>query len=463
MMRALYSGVSGLKTHQTKFDVIGNNISNVNTVGFKASSVTFSDVFYQTIQGASGANKNTGMAGQNAMQVGVGVDVGSITKSIASPGSSQRTEDPFDVMINGSGFFIVNKGGQNYFTKAGNFKIDGAGNLATNNGATVMGWQVDPKDSTKTVADKVSELKIMIPKNMYSDPEATTAAYVTGNIDSKDTQLANGKTMQIPFYDTVGQKYTISVKVEKDTTSTGSTTGSLNKYKVSIADITDSTGKSILSTGTNPVGYTLGGTASGIATLSFDGITGKFNSIDQGTTSSTGTNVKKAIEFNVTGASPNTFKTISIDFSTITQFASSGSSALKGYNGDTNGLNAGKQKGNISGVSIDSSGKISASYDNGDKKLLGQIAVATFANPSGLEAVGNNMFTTTLNSGDFDGIGQDPSQGADSLTPKALEMSNVNLAKQFTEMITTQRGFQANSRIITTSDTLLEDLINLKR
>ena len=149
MMRSLYSGISGLSVHQTKMDVIGNNIANVNTVGFKASKVSFSDVFYQTVQSATGPNESTGAAGQNAMQIGLGSTVSSIVSSPTKTGGAQRTDNPFDIMINGDSFFVVNQGGTNYFTKAGNFKVDANGTLATTSGGTVMGWQVDPNDPTK--------------------------------------------------------------------------------------------------------------------------------------------------------------------------------------------------------------------------------------------------------------------------------------------------------------------------
>jgi flagellar hook protein FlgE len=155
MMRSLFSGVSGLKVHQTKMDVIGNNIANVNTIGFKASSVNFSDVLYQTTQHASGPNADTGTTGRNAKQIGLGANVASITASMTTPGASQRTDNPFDVMIEGDSFFIVNSGGSNYFTKAGAFGVDEFGTLCTSTGASVMGWQVDPNDPTKTIADAV--------------------------------------------------------------------------------------------------------------------------------------------------------------------------------------------------------------------------------------------------------------------------------------------------------------------
>ncbi len=479
MMRSLFSGVSGLKVHQTKMDVIGNNISNVNTVGFKSSSVTFADVFYQTTQSASGPNATTGTTGRNAMQIGLGSNVASITSAITTSGASQRTDNPFDVMIEGDSFFIVNSGGTNYFTKAGSFNIDAQGTLCTPSGASVMGWQVDKNDNTKTVADAVSPLTIMSPENLYAEPAATTNIFVSGNIDSKDTQLTSdtGKRVNLTFYDKRGHSYTadLVVKQSEDATDT---------YSLVLNDVKGEDGQSIFlskvvdpETGEvtfNPTGYTgiEFGEQSGLeidtetgtvsagespagSLLQFNGSTGKFVNVgaDEGS---------KSLILNIQGE-PNPFEPIEIDFSTITMYSTSGSSSLEATKGSLEGSGAGKQVGNMTGVSIDGSGKIYGKYDNGDSRLLGQIAVASFSNPAGLEAVGNSMFAATQNSGGFDGIGQDPTQGGGSLTTGVLEMSNVDLSQQFTDMITTQRGFQANSRIITTSDSLLEELINLKR
>ncbi|HWT27610.1 MAG TPA: flagellar hook protein FlgE [Mobilitalea sp.] len=485
MMRSLFSGVSGLKVHQAKMDVIGNNIANVNTIGFKSSSVTFSDVFYQTTQGATGPNAATGAGGRNAMQIGLGANVASIKSAISTPGASQRTDNPFDVMIEGSGFFIVNNGGSNYFTKAGSFDVDALGNLVTPSGAKVMGWQVDPNDPTKTVPNTVSPMTIMSPNNLYAKPEATTQTYISGNIDSKDTQLesSTGKMVNMSFYDNMGHGYTADIKIWHDPADTTDT------YKVGITDIKDESGQSIFvnkvvdpATGdvtyeanTGYTGFTLGNGSSGELTpiidtntgevtfdmsspsvLTFNGSTGSFVNVSDG--ANTGNGLALTI-----GGAPSPFQPINIDFSSLTMYSTSGSSSLEATKGSLTGIGAGKQVGHMTGVNIDGSGKIYGKYDNGDSKLLGQIAVATFANPSGLEAVGNNMYAATQNSGDFNGIGEDPTQGGGSLTTGVLEMSNVDLSAQFTDMITTQRGFQANSRIITTSDTLLEELINLKR
>jgi flagellar hook protein FlgE len=480
MMRSLFSGVSGLKVHQTKMDVIGNNISNVNTIGFKSSSVTFADVFYQTTQNASGPNSATGTAGRNAMQIGLGTNVASITSSITTSGASQRTDNPFDVMIEGDSFFIVNRGGSNYFTKSGSFNVDASGTLCTPSGASVMGWQVDKNDVTKTVADKVSPLTIMSPDNMYAEPEATTACYISGNIDSMDTQLNDtGKMVNLSFYDSLGHSYTADLIIKRPEDADGNST-----FGVYIDDIKDESGLSIFAKGTKEddgtmtysvsdmvTGVTLNDASPSITidektgevhlspdqsvALTFNPSTGEFTGIGDDENAKTAT---------LTVQSENSpFRAISIDFSKITMYSSSGSSTLEATRGDLTGNGAGKQVGNMTGVSIDASGKIYGKYDNGDSRLLGQIAVASFANPAGLEAVGNSMYAATQNSGDFDGIGQDPTQGGGSLTTGVLEMSNVDLSQQFTDMITTQRGFQANSRIITTSDTLLEELINLKR
>jgi flagellar hook protein FlgE len=474
MMRSLYSGVSGLSVHQTKMDVIGNNIANVNTIGFKASSVTFSDIFYQTVQSATGPNESTGAAGRNAMQIGLGSSVAGIKASITKTGGAQRTDNPFDLMITGDSFFVVNNAGTNYFTKAGSFDVDANGTLCTPTGATVMGWQVDPNDSTKIVQDTVSALQIMKPENLYSAPEGTTKAYVSGNIDNKDSQIiSDGRKANITFYDATGNEFTATLNLKQSTAT--------NQYNITLDNIVDKNGKSIFmkGSGTTADPYTataitdvsIGGisykaavnatsgltlTASGTASvLEFNSGSGDFVSV--GGAGNTGIN----LTVTATGNSP--FTPIAVDFSKMTMYGGSGKSTIEGNTGASDGTGKGRKAGNMTGIGVDNYGKIFGKYDNGDSRLLGQIAVASFANPAGLEAVGDNMFSETQNSGSFDGIGHDVSSDGGKLTPGVVEMSNVDLAAQFTEMITTQRGFQANSRIITTSDTLLEELINLKR
>ena len=504
MMRSLYSGVAGLKVHQTKMDVIGNNIANVNTVGFKSSTVNFSDVLYQTTQAASGANETTGITGQNAKQIGIGSQVSSITTTVDTTGGAQRTDNALDCMISGDAFFIVNMGGANYYTKAGSFNVDAAGTLCTAAGAAVMGWQVN-QEGTDIVRDNVSKLTVMSPENMASEPEATTKAYVTGNVDASDTSLAaeSGVAMQVSFYDNLGNSYNLKLSLKSNTaTEDNAEENPKGTYTIGITDIVDSKGKSIFwetkideetkqetkqLTGIME-SFTFGGVtftpaldeesgdftinADASCLMSFNTATGAFISVtgaDAADTEGTNTN---ALTLSLAGggegdneASTLPFEDLEIDFSTITQYASSGKCSLESQRGnvDGSGEGAGRTMGEMTGLSIDASGKIYGSYDNGTTKLLGQIAVATFANATGLEAIGDSMFATTQNSGDFDGVGKDITETGGSLTTGVLEMSNVDLSTEFTQMITTQRGFQANSKIITTSDTLLEELISLKR
>ena len=435
MMRSLYSGVAGLKTHQTRMDVIGNNISNVNTVGFKGSSVQFMDVLYQTTQRATGSNAANGAGGTNAKQIGLGTTTATITKDLSGTGSAETTNNPYDLMLNSDAFFIVSRGNMNYFTKVGSFKTDNAGYLVTGNGEMVMGWQVDPDDPSKVRKDTVSPLQIESAANQYSEPQATTDVYISGNIDKTDEVFKDGgsRVMNVTIYDEKGYSYNVKLNLKQNNTA------DKNTYTVSVESITDSNNKPINAT------YSLSGDQ-----LVFDKDTGAFKSVGGGNAISLTINDKA-------------FSKINMDFSTATMYATSATSTIKANRGALSGLGGGRKVGKLNEVSIKTDGKIYGVYDNGEEKLLGQIAVAKFTNPAGLEAIGNNLYQTTQNSGDFDGIGQEVTEGGGTMSQGVLEMSDVDLSNEFTDMIVTQRGFQANSRIITTSDTMLEELINLKR
>ncbi|MCR5388754.1 MAG: flagellar hook-basal body complex protein, partial [Lachnospiraceae bacterium] len=253
MMRSLYSAVSGLKTHQTKMDVIGNNISNVNTVAFKSSSVVFNSIMYQTISSASGANDSTGVGGVNAKQIGLGVNTGSTTMSITSAGASETTGNPFDLKITDkstSSFFIVDSGAEKLFTKAGSFYVDGAGNLCmTSTGYTVQGWQVDPT-TAQIRKDTVSSLKIMSPENQTSSPEATTKATCAGVVDNNSVTMNTdqGYSMNLLIYDDLGYQYTARFAIQAVDAKNG-------KYAVNLTDImsnkADGTTESILNKNVN--------------------------------------------------------------------------------------------------------------------------------------------------------------------------------------------------------------------
>ena len=568
MMRSLYSGVAGLKTHQTRMDVIGNNIANVNTTAYKSSSMTFSELMSQTTQKASGANATTGVGGTNAKQIGLGVKAGAINTAITTQGSAQSTGNPFDIMNTGDNFFVVSNGSENFFTRDGSFYVDGAGNLAmTSTGYNVMGWGVD--ETTGNIKqDTVTALRIMSAANMTYPPEATTKANISGILDEndKDVTSANGKTVNLNFFDARGYSYTAKFTFKQ---SGGDKT---NEYSMELNKILDSTGAEIdisklkfgnrsqqkmetkvtLNTdaykwdgkvlktkdGTTEVanladifkadgslitpaddaaaqkqqkaldaiakayGYEgstdeflnlyitstankdkqltiqdlLGNMMAGKTTdvlpadgsaitmegRYFEGTTVVFNK-DTGKLESVGgstTNLNVNAAFSALGGN---FSDVTIDLSECTNYDNKGTSTIGATSGDLDGLGTGRRLGDMIGVSIQKDGMIYASYDNGMTKLLGQIATAAFANASGLEKEGDNLYSATLNSGEFDGIGVDITAGGGYMSTGQLEMSNVDLSSEFTEMITTQRGFQANSRIITVSDTLLEELTNLKR
>ena len=555
MMRSMYSAVSGLKTHQTRMDVIGNNIANVNTVAFKSSSVTFSDILYQTTSNASGANATTGTGGVNAKQIGLGTTAAATKVSITSAGASETTGNPFDIRLtdkNSTNFFIVNNGSENVFTRSGSFYVDGSGNLCmSSTGYTVMGWQVD--EATGEIRkDTVSALRIMQEKNLTSAPEATTQATIAGVLDENDADVKSdaGKVMNLNFYDNLGYQYTAKFAIKA--------TGTDGEYTVELTSILDSNNKNITEgftqaemkdifgdtdtkttiasySSTLPgCGYTYDATngtltddaaagatitiqggkilkdgtdtgktikdvfgvsdgnlkniqdsaaatntdyeftdvtnadgthsyqiikTSATSSLKFNTEDGKFKSIGNGT--------EKSVELNLNNAKLNVngnFANINVDFSQCLNYNNSGKSTIGADAGAVDGTTGkGRKLGAMTGISIDTSGRIYGTYDNGNTELLGQIAVAQFSNASGLEKVGESCYRTTLNSGEFDGIGVEISADGSSMTTGELEMSNVDLSTEFTSMITTQRGFQANSRVITTSDTLLEELVNLKR
>jgi flagellar hook protein FlgE len=472
-------------------DVIGNNIANVNTEAFKASSVRFSELMYQTLSTASAGNGATGTGGVNAKQIGLGVSTASTTINITGAGSSETTGNPFDLKLSDSqttNFFIVSDGTNTMFTRAGSFYVDGNGYLCmSSTGYVVQGWQVDA--STGEIRkDIVSSLQVMSPSNTNADPEATTKAYVSGVLDKEDTNLNSddGYVMTLGFFDDLGYSYTAKFAVNPTENATASNGA---QYTIKLTDIVDSqgtsiilddNGKSLADNGNeeqiNAKLASIWGPANSTTntgyTMVFDSNKGTFVSI--GTAANTTDPVPTSQTLNLSALTTSytstdgsnrtsNFQNVAVDFTSAVNKSNGGKSSLRMDKGDTTGDGTGKKLGAMIGLTVDSSGKIYGSYDNGNTELLGQIAVAQFANASGLEKVGNNCYQTTLNSGDFDGIGVEVDADGSSINSGELEMSNVDLSGQFTDMIITQRGFQANSRVITVSDTLLEELINLKR
>ena len=458
MMRSLYAGVSGLKTHQVKMDVIGNNIANVNTVAYKSSSVTFSELMYQTTQSASGANAETGRAGINAKQIGLGVKSGAISTNISAEGATQNTGNPFDLQLNGSSFFVVSDGQSNYFTRAGAFTIDANGTLCmTTNGYNVMGWQAD--DEGNIIKNTVSSLRVMSEANMISDPEATTEGYMSGIIDKNDSQLTTGQITTLQFYDSKGYSYTMKFSI--------TSTDAEGEYTMVASDIVDSSGTSILKN-TDGTAMSAEDKKTKLAGYSlFDGAasyTMKYSTTD-GAWAGTADGFTLNLTSLATDYDAALTKDVNVDLSSTKNIDNDGTSTINGNTGTlaNKAIGAGRAAGEMDSIAIQQDGKIIATYTNSVTKVLGQIAVASFANASGLQKEGDNLYSATKNSGEFDGVGQDVTADGGSMASGVLEMSNVDLSSEFTEMITTQRGFQANSRIITVSDTMLEELVNLKR
>lgn len=386
MLRSLYSGISGMRSHQTMLDVTGNNIANVNTTAFKASSVEFQDTLSQLVQNSTLPQADTG--GSNPAQVGLGVQVAAITTNFAQ-GAAQSTGVPTHLMIAGDGFFVTSTGGETTYTRNGAFSFDAQGRLVSSDGAFVQGWTAQ-----NGVIVPGSPLgNITLPVGAVSPAAATTTAQVSGNLPS-DADEGAQLVRDVTVYDAQGAAGTLTLTF----TRTG-------------------TGWSVAAEGGNPVGLEL---ANG----------------------------------ELTPEGPLTVGNIEIDLSNITGYAELSTVAISGQNG--------RPAGTLQSYALSDDGSLVGTFDNGATAVLARVALANFVNPTGLEKAGNSQYRPTVNSGEAV-IGEAGAEGMGSLISGALEMSNVDLSQEFTNLIVAQRGFQANARIITTSDEVLQELTNLKR
>lgn len=488
-MRSMFSSISALRAHQTRMDVIGDNIANVNTVAFKSSRVTFASVFASVVKAASAPDTTSGRGGSNPMQIGLGVSVASVDMNMTR-GSLQRTDNPTDLAIEGDGFFVVGGDGKApRFTRAGNFSLDKMGNLVTSNGLNVLGWMYDPVNNQIDTTKSPSKINILAFPTL--PPKATDKISFDGNL-SADTKAFDGTIdkyedlLNVPaeskystsfkIYDSQGKEHTLQlIFVKKDSNqwewfvdaprvkkNIGTAQNpqeayvyvdemieANNNYDNFIArgtitfgqagKVVDDENTSNVVEGIQITGGRTYDSANGTFTINFVGsvvnpITFKVNSA----------------EFDVNDNTNTAFF-----LKNITQFGNMDSSIrvaqMTGYSA-----------GSLQGFNVDATGKITGVYSNGLNQLIGQIAVATFANPAGLQRIGDNLYINTVNSGDPE-IGTPGSGSRGTISQGTLEMSNVDLAKEFTDMIVTQRGYQANARVITASDELLQDLVNIKR
>jgi flagellar hook protein FlgE len=402
MLRSLFSGISGLRAHQTMLDVVSNNIANVNTAGFKSSSVLFEDTLSQMLRASAATTDNAG--GLNPTQVGLGVAVAGIQTNFTQ-GSTQTTNKATDLQIQGDGFFVLKNGNEQVYSRAGGFTLDTSGYLMTTQGSYLMGYQA----INGQVPSYGTLSPIKMPTGASIPGKATATVNLGGNISPTGT---NALTVTATVYDSNGAAHAVPIVMTPHSPADGG-------YDVVALDPQDNTQQ--LAAG--GVAFTAAG--------AFD---------------PAGSNSPLPITINGV--------TMNIDLSQLTGYSGSSAPSIKAADGYT--------AGTLNQFQIGQDGVVTGLFDNGQKQALGQIALANFNNPGGLEKIGETSFRASANSG-LAQIGLTNSGGRGSLVSGALEMSNVDLGAEFTNLIIAQRGFQANSKIISTSDEVLQDLINIKR
>lgn len=519
MMRSMFSAVTGLRTHQTRMDVIAHNIANVNTHGYKGSRATFQDLFNQTISGATRPNPVANRGGRNPMQVGLGVNMGSIDR-LMTTGAAQRTDWAFDLMIEGEGFFVLqDTDGSNFFTRAGAFRVDEAGQLVNPNGLQVTGWhrewnddRVDsagrPSPGWSIVRGPVQPIRIT-PEMEFSMPRPTSIVEWGGNLNQHLAD-AGVQPSTMHFYDSLGSRWVVDVEFRH---MPGAGTDGMAIWEKHVRRNDDGYIMARLATNSE-ITHAIelhdlpaqsdepgGGDDTRIGELAFnafgtlawvtpnqntDPLPGGVAAPDQPPyTQMLNLEARWVAAPTVGGVPPNsifgrvepnwidnpdppppdiidqanpltTNHHITLDFR-----------SMRAVTGDRPNANStpldGSAPGHLIGFSVGGDGVIMGVYSNGDQEPLAQVVMWQFRNPAGLESVGGNLFQHTANSGHFDGIGMEPGTGGSRLLSGVLEMSNVDLSQEFSEMITTQRGFQSNARVITVSDEMLQELANLRR
>ena len=405
MLRSLFSGISGLRAHQTMLDVTGNNIANVNTAGFKSSQVQFQDTLSQVLTNAGSAQP--GIGGTNPAQVGLGVKVAGVTTNFQQ-GASQLTNRQTDMMISGDGFFVVDKGGEQLYSRAGAFSFDALGQLVTPDGGLVQGWAADGAGNI----DLNSPLTALrLPVSTLMGAQATASSKFEGNLPY-DAAAGTTLNRQIDVYDGAGAPHAMNLAFTR-----GAAAGAWS------------------------VTATVAGTASAPAPLPI-------------TFNTDGSLATSPATLTVPGDPAVGTQAIAVDLNSLTSFAGLETVAASSQDG--------RAAGGLQSFAINSDGTLLGSFSNGLKQAIGRVALGNFGNPSGLEKAGSSLYRPTVNSGGAQ-VGAAGSGGRGVLSGGSLEMSNVDLSAEFTNLIVAQRGFQANSRVITTSDQVLQELVNLKR
>ena len=463
MMRSLYSGVSGLQNHQTRMDVIGNNVSNVNTTGFKRGRVNFQDMISQQLSGAARPTEELG--GVNPKEVGLGMTIATI-EQVFTQENLQSTGVSTDVAIQGNGFFIMKNGEESFYTRNGAFGLDRDGTLVNPaNGMRVQGWMARELNGEMVVSTAATPTDLVIPVGSKDPAKATTNVNFACNLNKNTPEILEGASAsdiakgtwstEQKIYDSFGNEHLLNVSFRR-------VVGNPNQWEATVNIDPDNAEFTQTRVGL--------GTTDGVQNtfiVNFDNF-GRLASVTD--TSGNVTNPEGEIvlqtSFTVPGANVDengnpyrqtmniSLGTIGDMKNTITQSASK--STTKAYSQD------GYTLGYLDNFKIDSTGTITGVYSNGTNRVIGQLALATFANDRGLEKAGDNTYVESNNSG-MASIGESGVAGKGSLLAGALEMSNVDLSEQMTDMIVTQRGFQSNAKTIQTADTLLETVLSLKR
>ena len=463
MMRSLYSGVSGLQNHQTRMDVIGNNISNVNTNGFKRGRVNFQDMISQQLSGA--AKPTDELGGVNPKEVGLGMTVASID-NVFTQGNLQSTGISTDLAIQGNGFFVMKNGEETFYTRNGAFGLDMDGTLVNPaNGMRVQGWMAEEINGQMLVTTAATPEDLIIPVGSKDPAKETTNVNFACNLNKNTPEILEGASADDIFkgtwgteqkiYDSFGNEHMLSVSFRR-------VVGNPNQWEATVVidqDNADYTQTRVGLGTTDGVGNTF--------LVNFDNY-GALQSVTDTAGNVTNPEGQVVIQTSFAVADSNVDEqgnpyrqTLNINLGTIGSFKdtitqSASKSTTKAFYQD------GYTMGYLDNFKIDSSGIITGVYSNGTNRTIGQIAMATFANDRGLEKAGDNTYVESNNSG-MARIGESGVAGKGSLMAGALEMSNVDLSEQMTDMIVTQRGFQSNAKTITTADTLLETVLSLKR
>jgi len=536
-LRSLFAGVSGLQNNQLMMDVIGNNIANINTIGFKASRATFSEAFAQTLQNATQPGGNSG--GTNAIQVGLGVAVNTVDTQFTQ-GTLQSTGVSTDLAIQGNGFFAVNQNGTTRYTRVGTFQLDATGQFVNPGSGAILEGTLASANGIITPGTQLQNLKIDL--NQISPAKATGSVQLAGNLDATatvaeadltgniDSGTIVGSTVNQNFNvtDDFGVSHAVKMTLTKTAADTWSvattdpsgtvvggsgtatfdpTTGALTAFtpanitlnptdkapSISVdiattgltqtagastfaADLSkaaDSTNASVtvydslgnshslsvkFTKTTTPNEWTWSAEAPSPAAITA-GQTGKIDFNSDGTLKAftyddASTGLKMSPNDGASAMSVNLSAGTVDAFGGITQ--TSGTSTISPQSQD------GYAAGNLSGVTVDQSGKILGTFTNGASVTMGQVMLATFDNPNGLTTAGGNMFDASGNSGSPT-IAAAGGPSNSTIVAGSLEESNVDLAQEFTNMITAQRGFQASARVITVADQFLDEVVSLKR